>query len=208
MPTRTATSKPPTTRLGREERRRSILRSAARTFSAGGYAATSMDAIAAEAGITKLIVYRHFESKDDLYRQILGEVVTAIRTAETAGLDAGVGPSVHARALLHAARTNPDGFRLLFRHAAREPEFAGFAERSWRRAVKFALALVSPWLPDVALHRWAAETVVAFLVTSTLNWLDHGEPERDEEFVALLTASLGALVSTWAGNTVVPEEQP
>ena len=57
--------------LSREQREASILRAAARAFATGGFAATSMEDIAAEAGVTKLIVYRHFDSKQQLYEAVL-----------------------------------------------------------------------------------------------------------------------------------------
>src|SRR3954453_19628082 len=57
--------------LPRDERRAQILVTAARAFAAEGYAATSMDDVAKSAGVTKLIVYRHFASKAELYRAIL-----------------------------------------------------------------------------------------------------------------------------------------
>lgn len=196
------------TRLPRAQRRSEILRGAARAFADGGYAATSMDEIAAESGITKLIVYRHFESKADLYRAVLTDVVDSIRDADVRGLESGAGPSSHARALLSAARENPDGFRLLFRHAVREPDFAEFTEASRRGGVEFARGLLSPVIADASLLDWAAETALAFTVQATLIWLDSGDPARDAEFVAIATSSLEALVLTWiAHDGERPEEQ-
>lgn len=49
------------------ERRAQILRVARRVFGEGGFHGASMDDIAREAGITKPILYDHFESKADLY---------------------------------------------------------------------------------------------------------------------------------------------
>lgn len=53
-------------------------------------------------------------------------------------------------------------------------------------------------LPDRRLLGWAAETALSFSVQATLNWLDSGDADRDDEFVGLATASLEALVRTWA----------
>ena len=55
-------------------RRLAVLQAAAEAFAHAGYAATSMDEIAATAKITKLIVYRHFPSKESLYRAVLEQV--------------------------------------------------------------------------------------------------------------------------------------
>ena len=60
--------------LPRAERQESILHGAAAAFARTGYAATSMEDIAAASGITKLIVYRHFDSKEELYRAVLQRV--------------------------------------------------------------------------------------------------------------------------------------
>jgi AcrR family transcriptional regulator len=82
------------------------LRSTARA----GFAATSLDDIAAEAGITRVILYRHFESKADLYRAVLDRACT--RLAETVG--AGDYGDDAIPALVHAAAADPGAFRLLF----------------------------------------------------------------------------------------------
>ena len=66
---------------------------------ARGLAATSMDDVAAEAGVTRLIVYRNFESKEGLYRAVLERVATRLRDEFVAGLErlrAGVRRAVAA----------------------------------------------------------------------------------------------------------------
>ncbi len=55
----------------RIERRTSALDAALTVFSGKGYAATTMDAIAAEAGLTKPTLYQYFPSKDDLFREMM-----------------------------------------------------------------------------------------------------------------------------------------
>src|SRR5687768_1895498 len=113
--------------LGREERQASILRGAAQAFARAGFAGTSMDDVAAAAGITKLIVYRHFDSKDELYRAVLQRVSSRLAEELVAALEQPQPRAIGARVLLTVAREDPDGFVLLWRHAAREPQFAAYA---------------------------------------------------------------------------------
>lgn len=49
------------------EKRQAILDAAKRLFARHGYEGSSMDAIAAEAGVSKLTVYSHFTDKDTLF---------------------------------------------------------------------------------------------------------------------------------------------
>jgi TetR/AcrR family transcriptional regulator len=58
-------------RLKAGERRRQLLGIAKELFSEHGFENTSTRSIAAAAGVTEAIVFRHFESKEALYRQIL-----------------------------------------------------------------------------------------------------------------------------------------
>lgn len=51
------------------EKRAAILDAAKRLFVEQGYAGTSMDAVAAVAGVSKLTVYSHFGDKDNLFRE-------------------------------------------------------------------------------------------------------------------------------------------
>jgi AcrR family transcriptional regulator len=65
------------TSLGTRRTRRSegtkdeIIRAAAKMFAAQGYEATSLDSIAAEAGMTKATLYYHFSSKETIYAAVL-----------------------------------------------------------------------------------------------------------------------------------------
>lgn len=53
------------------EKRAAILEAAKRLFTEGGFERTSMDAVAQEAGVSKLTVYSHFGDKDSLFREAI-----------------------------------------------------------------------------------------------------------------------------------------
>jgi AcrR family transcriptional regulator len=58
-------------RLTREERRATIVEAAGRLFGERGYEGARLDQIAAAAGVTKPILYRHFADKQALYMSLL-----------------------------------------------------------------------------------------------------------------------------------------
>ena len=59
-------------------KRQQITDAARALFLAQGYARTSMDAITAEAGVSKQTLYAYFDSKDDLLKAIVVDVQSAI----------------------------------------------------------------------------------------------------------------------------------
>lgn len=185
--------------LRRPERQEAILRGAAAAFARTGYRATSMEDIAAASGITKLIVYRHFDSKEELYRQVLERVHERMREVFLERVGEGRIAETGAHAFLAVAREDPDGFRLLWQHASREPTFAPYAHQLRERAVVATRRMLATLVPDPTLAVWAAETVVGFLVEATLNWLTFGDPDRDAEFEVLTTRSLRAMATAWRG---------
>jgi TetR/AcrR family transcriptional regulator of autoinduction and epiphytic fitness len=54
-----------------DRKRQAILKAAAEQFRACGFEATSVDRIAAAAGVSKRTVYNHFPSKDELFAETL-----------------------------------------------------------------------------------------------------------------------------------------
>lgn len=53
-------------------KRAAVLNAAQACFLEHGYASTSMDMVAARAGVSKATIYAHFQSKDELFGAIIG----------------------------------------------------------------------------------------------------------------------------------------
>src|SRR5215470_582991 len=161
----------------REETTQRILDGAASAFAKGGYAGTSMEEIAAAAGVSKLLLYRDFAGKRELYQAVL----TRTRQRLLDAVDLAASRDA-LRDVLTVARTDPDGFTLLFRHAAREPEFAAFVAEFTDESVRISAEILRDVEPDPVLRRWAAEMTVDVTFQAIITWLEHGDPARDDEF--------------------------
>jgi AcrR family transcriptional regulator len=167
---------PPGRRLRRADRREQILAAATRAFARTGFAATSLDDIAAEAGISRVILYRHFDSKHEMYRAVLDRACT--RLANTVGADNFTSDSIPT--LLRAASDDPDGFRLLFRYAAREPEFRDLTDTLTAAATDVAHRHLAATIPDQRWATWAAQLAPTVAIEAVIAWLDAGQPDPDQ----------------------------
>lgn len=138
----------PTRADRRNETRAQLIAVAERRFSADGYHATSLDAVADEAGFTKGAVYSNFSSKEDLFfavyeRRVERFAAAAEHLPEAADVDAAVRDQVAAAA---ARRDQDDGWLAVFfefwAHVLRHPEHrARFAELHSRAMQPFVAAL-------------------------------------------------------------------
>lgn len=85
------------------EKRAAILAAAKALFIRNAFAGTSMDAIAADAGVSKLTVYSHFGDKDNLFREVIRSRIQDLLPEETYLFD----PAVDIRqTLLRVALTH------------------------------------------------------------------------------------------------------
>ena len=185
--------------LSRDERRAAIVHSAAQAFARTGYAATSMDEVARASGVTKLILYRNFESKEALYRAVLEAVSGRLAEIYLGEFESPARRPAGARALLTAAREEPDGFVLLWRHAAREVPFAPYAHDFREVVVAMTRDLIAPrFAADPTMLDWAADALVAWNVEAVLSWLERGDPARDEEFLAVAARTVRSMLGTWS----------
>lgn len=178
-------------RLPRAERREQILAAATRAFARGGFAGTGLDDVATEAGITRVLLYRHFDSKTDLYRAVLDRA--CLRLTESVGADDFDDTSIPA--LVRAAAADPDGFRLLFRHAAREPEFRDVVDALNTGSVEVAHRNLIRTMPDGPWIRWAAHLLPAVTIDAVIAWLDAGQPDPDrapDRIVAIVAGVIEA----------------
>lgn len=183
--------KDPVRRMPRAERREQILHAATRAFARNGFAATSLDEVAAEAGVTHVILYRHFDSKTDLYRAVLDGVVT--RLSDKLGNDDYDEGTVAV--LLRGAAEDPEGFRLLFRHATREPDFREVIDSLGSAAAEITDLYLTDLIPEGPWRQWAARLVPTLILEAVIAWLDSGQPDP-ESAANRITRAVEAVVAT------------
>ncbi len=181
----------PGRRLPRAQRREQILTAATEAFARSGFAATSLEDIAAEAGITRVILYRHFDSKTDLYQAVLDRMCARL----DAHVEEPVGGFTDASidGLLEAAVESPAGFRLLFQHALREPEFSERIEKFRADITAAAFGQISALVPDQALARWAAQLAPVVAIEAIIAWLDAGQPGPAQAAARVRQAVMGVI---------------
>lgn len=186
-------------RLPRAARREQLIRTAAAAFLSAGYDKTSMEDVAKAAGVTRLIVYRIFESKEALYLAVIAAVLDDLAEQfEPAPEQMPVEQrETIASMLLGIARRQPDGFRLLWRHTSNQPEFHELFTLFKGAATAYAINLIKEISTKPALVHWAAESVVSHLYESICLWLDNGDPALDDEFLRMLGNGVRAMIIAW-----------
>jgi AcrR family transcriptional regulator len=160
--------------------------------------AASMNLIAAEAGITKPILYRHFGDKVGLYRALADRHIDALLARLRAALATRGGLRARTRATvdayLAAVEEEPQVYRFLVERAAvEEPDVRGQVQGFVRRFGEELAAGIAnePELSGLAPERalvWAH--AIAGMVQATGDWwLDHPDVPRDlvvDQLTALL----------------------
>ena len=101
-----------------KERREQLLDIGRRLFAERGFEGTSIEEIAAQAGVSKPVVYEHFGGKEGLYAVVVDrevERLLATATAILSGAQTREKFEAAAVALLRYIEDNADGFRILVR---------------------------------------------------------------------------------------------
>ena len=101
-----------------KERREQLLDIGRRLFAERGFEGTSIEEIAAKAGVSKPVVYEHFGGKEGLYAVVVDREVDRLLTMATDMLGgANTMPKFEDAAvrLLKYIEDNADGFRILVR---------------------------------------------------------------------------------------------
>jgi TetR/AcrR family transcriptional regulator len=136
------------TRLPASERRAAVLDCACRVFSSGSYRGTTTAEIAREAGVTEPILYRHFESKRDLYLACLEESWRRMRAIWEEKVadepDAGLWITVMGRAFLESERQPVISHLWLqaLAEAPDDPDIRRFMRRHIREVQTFAADVI------------------------------------------------------------------
>lgn len=125
-------------RLAAPERRAALLDCACRVFSEGSYRGTTTAEIAREGGVTEPILYRHFESKRDLYLACLAEAWARVRTIWDDAVAAEPDPALWFPAMVRAWKESEE--RAVIAHlwlqalveASEDPTIADFMREHMR----------------------------------------------------------------------------
>lgn len=135
-----------TKRLPRAVREQQMLDAAVEVFARNGFHETSMDAIAAEAKISKPMLYLYYGSKDELFVAcIQREGMRFFEAIAPAG-----DPTLSPREQVHVALTafldfvdqNRDSWRVLYRQAVAQQSFAALVQTSRERVIELVAKLL------------------------------------------------------------------
>lgn len=188
--------------LGPERRRPLILDAAFAVFLRHGYDGASMEAIAAEAGVTKPVIYASFASKEELFTELLAREEQRMLGQIAAALPTSADPDPEetiARALtafLTAVADQAAAYRVIFLgEGGGNAAIAQRVQRGRAAQVEAVTLLARAWLSerDVAdpettarliAHTLvgAAEAAARALVTEPERW----EPEQMARMLAAL----------------------
>ena len=104
-----------------QERRQQLLDIGRRLFAERGFEGTSIEEIAAQAGVSKPVVYEHFGGKEGLYAVVVDREVERLMTLTTMLFEGDQSRpkfEVAAVTLLRYIEDNADGFRILVRDSS------------------------------------------------------------------------------------------
>lgn len=175
-------------KLPADERRATIVGAAGPLFARDGFAGTKLDDIAAAAGVTKPIVYRHFGSKKDLYLALLHKHRDDLPSfGESVEPPRGGAPVEAAlRAILEVwldyVRANIHSWWLLFRDASGDDEIQAARREVNIRARQVMATLIAEWggseMPPDQVEP-TAELLTNGLAGMALWWGDHPETPKE-----------------------------
>jgi AcrR family transcriptional regulator len=192
------------------DRRRALLEAADRIIQREGPEA-SMAAIAAEAGISKPILYRHFGDKSGLY-QALAErhtrkLIEGIREefSRSDGVRARTRTTIDT--YLSTISANLQLYRFLMHRASAEDAATHSAMSTMIRGVSTELAevmIAEGWMVDRARAYVWGHAIVGMVQTAGDWWLDHPEVARDTVVNGLADLILGGLPAVAGGRSTEP----
>jgi AcrR family transcriptional regulator len=188
MPARTVARR---ARMTRPERERQIVAAAHAQFAERGFAAVTMDDVAAEVGVTKPLLYNYVGNKERLYLACLEEAAAALTRTLTAAAERAATPGDALR----------DGLRAFF-------AFVEEHRDRWRLLYDETLPASGAVAERVTEHREELARLVAALVEQLVDPAAAGPARRTAPAAdALAHALLGAaeaLARWWLQDEALP----
>lgn len=192
------------------ERREQLLEVAQKIFAEKGFQPTTMDDIAKEAGFTKPILYQYFDSKIDLYKEIVANTANKLLVTLSSAVSAVNTPRAKIeeafRVFFEMVISETDAFRILFIHS-HEGETQGELRNMELGLVAFLEPLIAVPLSEDH-RRQLAGAIVGMAEGAAVVWLGQQErkgwPTPSEGSADRLAQRVSALA--WGGLRVVQED--
>ena len=182
------------------QRREQLLDVGRSLFADRGYDGTSVEEIAARAGVSKPVVYEHFGGKEGLYAVVVDREVQRLLTSFEAALT-GDNPrrllEQATLALLTYIEDQSDGFRILVRESP-----AALADRGGFATIISDIASQVEHILAAQFAGRGFQTTLAALYSQALVgqvalvgqwWLDNRSPGRDEVAAHLVNLAWNGL---------------
>jgi AcrR family transcriptional regulator len=195
-------SRPPSARLPAARRRQQLLDVALEVFGEQGFHPASMNDVAEAAGVTKPVLYQHFRSKRELYKQVLTDVGQQLLDEISKATAAAKSPHEQVElgfvAYFRFVEANEAAFRVLFGGGTRrDEEFAAQVALVEGAIAEAIAALIDVEELTGEQRRLLAHGLVGLAEGTSRLWMDGGAEQPAEE-VASLVADLA-----WRGLRAV-----
>ncbi|MBB2900266.1 AcrR family transcriptional regulator [Kineococcus radiotolerans] len=182
------------------ERREQLIGVGRGLFAAKGVEGTTVEEIAAAAGVSKPVVYEHFGGKEGLYAVVVDREIAALLGSITRSLSGRGSPRTLLEratiALLDYIEGSTDGFRILVRDSPVTQTTGTFASllSDIARQVEHLLvdAFAARGYPPERSGMYA-QMLVGMVAMTGQWWLDTREPDREEVAAHLVNLAWNGL---------------
>ena len=184
-------------RLPANARREQILDVALVVFATNGFHGASMNDVADAVGVTKPVLYQHFDSKRDLYQALIDEVgnrlLANIAKAAAEATDGKSQTELGFRAYFRWVSDDHAGFRLLFGSGtSNDDEFAAAVAKITAEAAAATAPLIAVDISE-STRRTLAHALVGMAEGASRRLVELGD-DFDPDQIATEVSTLA-----WAG---------
>jgi len=195
----TSSAARPRIRMTGAQRRQQLLDVGRELFAQRGFAATSIEEIAAHADVSKPVVYEHFGGKEGLYAVVVDrEMQTLLSRFSTALSAPGEPREMLERAalvLLDYIEEDTDGFRVLTRDApvSSGGTYSSLIGEVARKVEHILASQFDPGRYDPRLAALYSQALVGMVALVGQWWLDERSPGKHEVAAHLVNLAYNGL---------------
>lgn len=200
-------------RMTGKQRREQLVDVGRKLFAAKGFEGTSVEEIAAAAGVSKPVIYEHFGGKEGLYAVVVDREIDALLSAVTQTLTStGTSRQIIERAalaLLDYIEGSTDGFRILVRDSPPGQSTGTFASLMSDVASQVEYILVEAFKRhrlDPKAAPMYAQMLVGMIAMTGQWWLDSRKFKKHEVAAHVVNLAWNGLTELERRPTL--EEEP